>query len=360
MDNTTICSFDDIQHLWHSIEKESLQLSIFDTYQWNKLVYDFHCRDTKSCIIASEHNKTILPLVFSSRNRILRHTGHLLSDFISIPAGKPTTCDMMQDVFSYLKKCGLPWECVDLKFISEKSISPAMFMGALHDVGLRGHIYETVDVVACDLNDDVFFNSLFKKKTLKQTMNKLIKRGGYAVCHLMDGNSINEHLPHMFSMHIKQWAQMQLPSLFCDEINKSFYYEMVRTLSEKQQIILSVMTSLNIPVAYVLGFVYNGQYTYYKICYDRQLSAYSPGKVLLLELLKMAKEKGLQEFNFGVGGEDYKYRFSNISYKTYSCKIFKNPVKSALYGFALQCRNLIKGTTLGEQIYLRLKRIFLK
>jgi hypothetical protein len=48
----------------------------------------------------------------------------------------------------------------------------------------------------------------------------------------------------------------------------------------------------------------------------------SPGQVLLQELIEYAYAQGFDEFDFGVGKEAFKYRYSNKVRRNNSFKIF--------------------------------------
>ena len=67
------------------------------------------------------------------------------------------------------------------------------------------------------------------------------------------------------------------------------------------------------PLAFHFGFEYRRRFIWYKPAFDVRFAARSPGEVLLKFLLDDAIGKGLEEFDFTVGSEAFKYRFSNLS-----------------------------------------------
>lgn len=73
-------------------------------------------------------------------------------------------------------------------------------------------------------------------------------------------------------------------------------------------------SSLNIgnePIAWHLGFEYNGIYYYYMPVGDHNYSKYSPTKIHLFYLMVRAVDKGLKKFDHLRGDENYKSGFSN-------------------------------------------------
>lgn len=61
-----------------------------------------------------------------------------------------------------------------------------------------------------------------------------------------------------------------------------------------------------------LNFHYIDRLWIYNSGLDRSFSEYSPGWVLLGDLLKWANENGIREFDFMRGDEEYKYRFGAV------------------------------------------------
>jgi len=65
------------------------------------------------------------------------------------------------------------------------------------------------------------------------------------------------------------------------------------------------------PLAFHFGFEYRRRFIWYKPTFDVQFASRSPGEVLIKFLLEDAIEKKLEEFDFTVGSESFKYRFAN-------------------------------------------------
>jgi CelD/BcsL family acetyltransferase involved in cellulose biosynthesis len=63
-------------------------------------------------------------------------------------------------------------------------------------------------------------------------------------------------------------------------------------------------------VAFHYGLSYGGRYVFGIPSFDIELSRYSPGEVLLRQVLLSAITEGAEIFDFGVGDEAYKYRFA--------------------------------------------------
>ena len=64
------------------------------------------------------------------------------------------------------------------------------------------------------------------------------------------------------------------------------------------------------PIACHLGMALDGVHHWYKPAFDVRFARYSPGEVLLRNLILAAREDGAQTFDFGLGAEPFKLRFA--------------------------------------------------
>jgi CelD/BcsL family acetyltransferase involved in cellulose biosynthesis len=66
-----------------------------------------------------------------------------------------------------------------------------------------------------------------------------------------------------------------------------------------------------------MSFIYNNRLWLYNSGWDWDYREYSPGWVLLANLIQWAVEQGITEFDFMRGDEDYKYKFGGIDRQIY-------------------------------------------
>jgi CelD/BcsL family acetyltransferase involved in cellulose biosynthesis len=78
------------------------------------------------------------------------------------------------------------------------------------------------------------------------------------------------------------------------------------------------------PAAFHLGFVSEGDLLWYKPSFNPALARYSPGEVLLRELLLYAGEHRLSGLDFTRGDEAFKRRFSDMERCTKSFRFYSD------------------------------------
>jgi hypothetical protein len=81
-------------------------------------------------------------------------------------------------------------------------------------------------------------------------------------------------------------------------------------LFEKGAITVSALYVGDRPAAIHLGPVTEGRFYYWVPSYDTELQLYSPGVILMEELMRDSMSSGIREFDFLIGGEDYKFYYA--------------------------------------------------
>ncbi len=147
------------------------------------------------------------------------------------------------------------------------------------------------------------------------------------------------YIDEFFEQHVRRWAGRETPSLFTDVRNRVFYRRLAAELADAGSLLFSVVEFNDQPVAFHYGFDYNGVVMWYKPSFDIAYAHQSPGLVLLRNLMGYAIEQNRTEFDFGVGDEEFKQRFTNTKRMTTRIRIYRNRVRFAV---DLSKRNLVE------------------
>ncbi len=145
-----------------------------------------------------------------------------------------------------------------------------------------------------------------RKKSLVRHENQLRRAGAVTVHHDSGAAAILPHLEAFFEQHNARSAQAGRAPLFHHPAQCRFYRELAACPASK----LTRVMFEGKPAAMHFGFVYAGSYLWYKPCFAPELSQFSPGEVLLRQLLLDAEASGCHTFDFGIGDEPFKYRFA--------------------------------------------------
>ncbi len=150
------------------------------------------------------------------------------------------------------------------------------------------------------------------KKSLRRHLNGFVREGAVTLQPLDDIAAIERHIDAFFDQHRQRWAGTPTPSLFADPAQQLFYRGLARRLAGSGRLRFDAVCWQQRVIAYHFGFERNGVFTWYKPSFDPALHQRSPGEVLIKLLLDDALARRLDEFDFTVGSEAFKFRFANV------------------------------------------------
>ena len=149
------------------------------------------------------------------------------------------------------------------------------------------------------------------KSSLKRHTKFFEKSGDLRFHQCGSEDEILGYLDIFFEQHKSRRAQTGSPSQFFDPAQQVFYRELVGEAFRHGWLRFDVVLFNGAPLAFHFGFEYQQRFVWYKPTFDVQFASKSPGEVLIKFLLEDAIKKGLEEFDFTVGSEPFKYRFAN-------------------------------------------------
>ncbi|MBI3179814.1 MAG: GNAT family N-acetyltransferase [Deltaproteobacteria bacterium] len=103
-----------------------------------------------------------------------------------------------------------------------------------------------------------------------------------------------------------QYRRTKLPDLLASERNRGLF----RTLLARRVLWVSVLWAGPQPAAIHAGVLHGRRFYYWLPVYEPALSQASPGRLLLMELMRWSLESGHEEFDFLLGDEAYKRTYA--------------------------------------------------
>ncbi|MBI5115643.1 GNAT family N-acetyltransferase [Candidatus Poribacteria bacterium] len=151
------------------------------------------------------------------------------------------------------------------------------------------------------------------KYNLKRARRKL---GGGARVEFRVVNSAGELqavLPQIFEVHRRRWNGYYTGSLMNTPDGRAFIRDISMAYLERDSLYLAVLALDERVVAYALCFCFNGTLYYYNPAFDPQFAGLSPGSVLLEDIMRDSRERGIGRIEFGKGRLEYKERKATSS-----------------------------------------------
>jgi len=327
---------------WNALAAGSETNTVFQTHQWMsswEKVFGDQCEPWVISVEDPAGVVGVAPLMVKKgllgerRVMFLGEGKADYSDFLT--AGD--RLKVLEGVSSALFTARERWEVIELNNIPAESSTVALLQGIFRRAGYRTlvrDLYQSPTLLIRGHEDEAL--KIFNKAGLRRREN-YFQRNGQLTYKTMTGMDVMPYLDRFFDLHVGRWAGSGSPSLFLKEVNRTFYRELAVAMADNMYLRLCIIEFDGEPLAMHYGFDYNGRLLWYKPSFDRAQEKHSPGLVLLRYLIGYAIDHKREEFDFTIGDEPFKRRFSNHLRTTVSLQIFQDPVR---YYYALLKQNL--------------------
>lgn len=320
---------------WNALAAGSPTKSIFQTYQWVSSWEKIFKGEHEPLYISVGDSSGVMgvaPLMMSRgflNERIIRFLGEGRADYCDfLYAGN--TPKVLEAVCQALFAVRDRWDEIRLSSIPAESPTVGLLQDICRRSGyhvLQRQLYPSPVLIIKGHEAEAL--KILNKATLRRRQN-FFQRTGSLAFKTVTGKDVLPYLDRFFEQHIGRWADTSTPSLFLEERNRAFYRELATAMADKEWLALSIVELNGGPLAMHYGFDYNGKLLWYKPSFDPAHAKHSPGLVLLKYLMEYVLARKLEEFDFTIGNEPFKNRFSNHIRTTMQFQIFQDPVRLSL------------------------------
>ena len=168
---------------------------------------------------------------------------------------------------------------------------------------------------------DALHKAIYEKnKRLKSYENKLRKKDGFKFEVTQCDGNLKEWAQEFCDLHEIRWNKTPTPSLYIDQNERlHFFNQLQQWHKDKVSIRFSIMLG-DERLAMCVGLLGNDRLIYHKIVYSSLYSELRPALILIRLMINwlLNNRKEIQIFDFGLGDEPYKSRFSNTQNKVHN------------------------------------------
>lgn len=327
---------------WRELVEQADSQSIFQTFEWHDSWWHAFGNGNDLMVILC-HVKGqlvgIAPMMLTRSARALvrdqvelRFVGCLndSSDYLQfiVDSRTPNVLEyILQEVLGVLRTI----DRVVLSHYPTHLLSHDLVVNFLQRENIRSQVQFHQEAPCRILGNKKDDRRIAAKSSLRRRYNYFHKSGDLRFFHCQAEEEANGLLNEFFDQHIARRNMTGTSSQFHIPQERVFYRNLIQKLMPTDWLRFAVVLYDDKPIAFHFGFEYRDKFYWYKPAFDVKFAKRSPGEVLIKFLLEYAIETDLGEFDFTVGSEPFKYRFSNKVRYNNQITLFSGRVDYYLY-----------------------------
>lgn len=163
-----------------------------------------------------------------------------------------------------------------------------------------------------NLADSEWVDRVTSRRSRENNRRRLKRAGEVRVVNYGSASQIREHLPELISMHRAAWdGNPDTFAPFSEKMTRDLFHSMGEEGSAVGQIILSSLELDGSPLAMYFGLRSRDWYGVYRTAFNAAYKRFSPGHLLLSQLIQESARNGYAEFDLMRGAHPYKEEYAS-------------------------------------------------
>lgn len=347
-----IDKFRNSRDVWNALVSSMKTPSFFCTWEW---VYTWleHFGYSYAPVILfiydDEELKGILPLALHISSDFLRArtlsyctSVELSPDHVDLISSDSDAEQCIKSAIGFLKAEYHDWDVIRLSLLSEESniftATSGKILGLTSDIcqnsvspyiSINGSFKEFI----CGIDGNIR-NAIIRKQ--KKLNAQGFKYGLY------EHDEISQGLRDLFHLHELRAKSKNIKSSFTGQKLFDFHADLLMRTDGEGKPWLRFIGNSGKAISAFYGFSCGDRLFYYQIGLDPDWEQYSPGTILMYEVIKEAFSKGYREFDFLRGNEAYKMSWTKMQRPLYSISIYNRTLRADAYRNISRTKTMIK------------------
>lgn len=249
---------------------------------------------------------------YKSGNGILRQvtligTGN--TDYMDVICSPEFETESVEIISEFLADSKENWDVCDFQELGQSS--PMLKIKTPEDLEVKIISSDVCPAAHLPDSTDKYLKKLpvsFRKNTIRARRQLL--DSGTLKLELAAKENLDEYIAWLFRLHNASWEFRNLPGLLHESELQNFHRDAAVDLLSQGILRLYALKHDDKIIAAVYSLIRNNKLYYYIGGFDPSVAKYSPGSVILLEIIEHVISEGVREFDFLRGREDYKYKWN--------------------------------------------------
>lgn len=316
---------------WRKLLKDVDQSTVFMEFDWLKNWWQNFSEwdDELFILLAKEKNQLIGIAPFCTKKhilpfpKILRFVAIEQSDYCNFILKKDWEKKILRAIFSYCR--GRSIASIELEHFPQESICYQIIKDLLGKAELKG--IDKIQAVAPYLSlqgkgssvEGISRNVVHQRRHLTK-----LGRLEFGLCGDLD--EAYNYLKILIDFHVnrrkKKNSDLAISQYFLNRSRRLFYKKILSNFFTKDKVNLVFLSLNGHPIACFFLLIYAKKILGYTMTYNKEFAKYSPGMVLIYELIKYGHDHYFKELDFGYGDEPYKYRWTKTERRLRAVRLF--------------------------------------
>ncbi len=338
---TRIVDFPDIERQWRNLEADGDVPTIFQTYDWIECWWKHLGFRGKKLIVAAYDGEELVGIapMYTNRMRIrgipafkmLLPMGAGESDYNGFILKKGVEYESLVALLTFLKS--MPWDIARIGDVHAEHPMVQYFVDACKKAGLIciEQKHTPCPYITLPEKEDEYLSTLAShfKKNLRTRRRRLDELGNVRFTVAPAEVPVPEAMEEFFRLHESRWNAEGRKGALAAEALKRLHIEAAQRL---ERYLYTAFLELNgKKIACQYGYTYNSVRYSYLRGWDPEYKKHGVANILLVNLIEEAIKKGIREYDFMRGDEEYKYEFTDRERASILFSVSKKTVVLKIY-----------------------------
>ena len=332
--------------------------NIFLTWEWittwlehfgdayRLLIFFFYKGEDLQAILPLAQTKVKLNGAFCELETITICGGiELYPDHLDIIHGRDVDVESILDsFFEFLSRNINQWDLLYFPFLAKHGALSSYLLS--RDLNLNFTLIKTnAPFIKNEEGFEILLQNFKGKKryNLNREKKRLFKIHDVKLNKVDSIKELDSALENLFHLHNNRTKNKGIVSTFSSPKIYSFHRDLMFKIYDKGWLSIYFLCSDNNPIAAAYGFVFGKRYSYYQSGMDMKWEKFSPGKILIFEIIREEFQKnGVLEFDFLAGDENYKKFWTNHTRELFTITIYNKNISAFFEYFFVNCKFFIK------------------
>ena len=345
IERISVQQFVEIASEWESMNENNKNGNLFLSWHWNYTWWKTFNKNRSIYILTFRNNQELVGILPMYRQK-KRHWTGMRFTVLSFMGTENTSSEhlsflyrsgferaVVREFINFLERNKDQWDIVQIRDFADDTVIVGMLQAESKNRGFT-LLFDRTEIcpyLTLPQSNDIFYANLSSNMRYNiRRRKRQLKKLGFEM-HVKDKfDRNNSAFTEMVRLHNARWQMDSLPGNFRSQAIQTFHKELLVSKIEQCKPLLFFLSNNEMNIAAIYAFQCRDKLLYYQGGYDPAYSKYSPGLTLTALVIEYAISKGLKEYDFLRGDEEYKWKWTNDYRMTISFSIFQQKLSSGI------------------------------